>query len=121
MRADEARLRQASGETIADEMERSADFAGADDDDRFGFGRDVADDARDAGLQDAGLLRGDRGDRRDRGERRDRDDRSDRGERRSSSEASGDAVAVSFEDEFDAELRSDFGDLGPGRQARRDR
>jgi len=65
--------------------------------------------------------RGDRGDRRDRGERRDRDDRSDRGERRSSSEASGDAVAVSFEDEFDAELRSDFGDLGPGRQARRDR
>ncbi len=65
--------------------------------------------------------RGDRGDRRDRGERRDRDDRSDRGDRRSSSEASGDAVAVSFEDEFDAELRSDFGDLGPGRQARRDR
>jgi len=27
------------------------------------------------------------------------------------------AVAVSFEDEFDAELRSEFGDLGPGGQA----
>ncbi len=56
--------------------------------------------------------RGDRGGRsrdRDGGERRERRDRDDRPAR-----DSGDAKVVSFDDEFDEELRSEFGDLGPG-------
>ena len=66
-------------------------------------------------------------DRRDRGDR----DRGDRGGRSrdggsrdggSRSSSSGDAVEVSFEDEFDSELSKEFGDLGPrdgGRPRRR--
>ncbi len=64
---------------------------------------------------------GDRGDRSDRGDRggrdRDRGGRSsDRGERapRASAPPVEGAVAVSFDDAFDAELAGELGDLGPG-------
>ena len=70
--------------------------------------------------------RGDRGDRNDRGPRRDRGDRNDRGPRRDRGDRndrrdrsdrndrgpSSDAVRVSFEDEFDRDLRNELGDLG---------
>ena len=59
--------------------------------------------------------RGDRGDRNDRGDRGGRGSR-DRGPRESREprESRGDGpVEVSFEAEFDSELRSEFGDLGP--------
>jgi polyribonucleotide nucleotidyltransferase len=55
--------------------------------------------------------RGGRGDRGDRGDRGGRSDRGDRGASRSESAPEGDVV--SFEDSFDAEIRSEFGDLGP--------
>jgi polyribonucleotide nucleotidyltransferase len=70
--------------------------------------------------------RGDRGGRdrdrggrdRDRGDRGDRSDRSDRGDR----SGGGDVAVMSFEEEFDSELRSEIGDLGPDtRGAGRDR
>jgi polyribonucleotide nucleotidyltransferase len=52
--------------------------------------------------------RSDRGDRPERGERRPREDRAPR------EESSGVAAAtVSFEDAFDAEMKDEFGDLGP--------
>jgi polyribonucleotide nucleotidyltransferase len=57
---------------------------------------------------------------RDRGERGDRDrDRGDRGEKREREEpaASGGVATVSFEDAFDAELKEEFGDLGPASSA----
>jgi polyribonucleotide nucleotidyltransferase len=65
-----------------------------------------------------------RRERSDRGERggdrdRDRGERSDRGEKREREEpaASGDVATVSFEDAFDAELKDEFGDLGPASSA----
>ena len=57
--ARQADFRQPLRESVADESERRTDGLGAGDDDRFGFGRDVADDARDARLDDARLLAGD--------------------------------------------------------------
>jgi len=56
--------------------------------------------------------RGGRGDR-DRGGRGDRDRDRDRGDRPSGGSTDG-AVAVSFDDAFDAELAGELGDLGPG-------
>ena len=58
--------------------------------------------------------RGDRGPRRD-----DRGDRGDRGPRRDSPSTSNDSsvATVSFEDAFDKELSSEFGDLGPAGEA----
>jgi len=58
--------------------------------------------------------RNDRGDRRDRNDRNDRGDRRERGDRRDRSDraSSSDAVSVSFEDEFDRDLRNELGDLG---------
>jgi polyribonucleotide nucleotidyltransferase len=57
----------------------------------------------------------------DRGDRGDRGDRPERGERRertgTPSEPSSGAEVVSFEDSFDAELRQEFGDLGPAEVA----
>jgi polyribonucleotide nucleotidyltransferase len=52
---------------------------------------------------------------RDRGRDRDRGDRGDRGSRgdADSSNGDGDREYVSFEDAFDDEVRSEFGDLGP--------
>ena len=64
MLADEVRLGQAGRETVADEMDRRADLTGTGDDDRFGFGRHITDDAGHARLEDAGLLSGDGGERR---------------------------------------------------------
>ncbi|MEY4173082.1 MAG: polyribonucleotide nucleotidyltransferase, partial [Actinomycetota bacterium] len=58
--------------------------------------------------------RGGRGDRGDRGERRGGGDRGDRGGDRGGRSSGGDAVAVSFDDAFDAELAGELGDLGPG-------
>jgi polyribonucleotide nucleotidyltransferase len=62
--------------------------------------------------------RGDRGDRGDRPERGDRGPRRERSERSSepSTSVSG-AEVVSFEESFDAELRQEFGDLGPAEAA----
>ena len=58
--------------------------------------------------------RSDRGDRADRGDRVVRD-RADRGERAAAPAPALDgAVAVSFDDAFDAELAGELGDLGPG-------
>jgi polyribonucleotide nucleotidyltransferase len=62
--------------------------------------------------------RSDRGDRGDRGERSGRSDRGDRGRReerpaQSAPAAEGDREYVSFEDTFDDEVRTEFGDLGP--------
>jgi polyribonucleotide nucleotidyltransferase len=59
--------------------------------------------------------RGDR-DRGDRGGRSDRNDRNDRAPRAAAAPAPAveGAVAVSFDDAFDAELAGDLGDLGPG-------
>ena len=62
--AGEVRLGQAGSETIADEMERGANFTGAGDDDGFGFRRNIAHDAGHAGLDDTRLLRSDGGKRR---------------------------------------------------------
>jgi polyribonucleotide nucleotidyltransferase len=63
----------------------------------------------------------DRGDRGDRGPRRDdrgpRDDRGDRGPRRDSPSVDSSVATVSFEDAFDKELQSEFGDLGPAGEA----
>src|SRR5206468_6294047 len=57
--------------------------------------------------------RSDRGGDRDRPPRRDREERSESG-----GESSGGGVAtVSFEDAFDAELKDEFGDLGPASSA----
>jgi len=58
--------------------------------------------------------RNDRGDRRDRNDRNDRGDRRERGDRRDRNDraSSSDAVSVSFEDEFDRDLRNELGDLG---------
>lgn len=53
VRTDEVRFREAGGKTIADEMERRANLTGTGDDDRFGFGRNIADNARHAGLNNA--------------------------------------------------------------------
>ena len=64
MRADEIRFRESGREAIADEMERSTDLTGTGDDDRFGFGRNIAHDAWHAGLNNARLLGGDGGKRR---------------------------------------------------------
>ncbi|GBL44198.1 hypothetical protein EMGBD4_16970 [Verrucomicrobiota bacterium] len=50
MHADEIGLGQPRGKTITDEMERCADLAGTGDDDGFGFGRNLADDASKPGL-----------------------------------------------------------------------
>ena len=64
--------------------------------------------------------RGERRERSDRGDRdRDRGERSDRGEKREREEpaSSGDVATVSFEDAFDAELKEEFGDLGPASSA----
>jgi polyribonucleotide nucleotidyltransferase len=82
-----------------------------------GGGRRDRDDRGDRG--DRGGRSRDRDDRggrsrdRDGGERRERRDRDDR-PARDSGRDSGDAKVVSFDDEFDEELRSEFGDLGPG-------
>jgi len=62
--------------------------------------------------------RSDRGDRGDRGERSGRSDRGDRGRReerpaQSAPAAECDREYVSFEDTFDDEVRTEFGDLGP--------
>jgi polyribonucleotide nucleotidyltransferase len=51
------------------------------------------------------------------GERPDRGDRGERRERSSSPSPSSGAEVVSFEDSFDAELRQEFGDLGPAEVA----
>ena len=64
--------------------------------------------------------RGGRGDRNDRGPRNDRNDRDSRNDRPRSNDrdsrdgrnAPSDAVSVSFEEEFDRDLRNDLGDLG---------
>ena len=64
--------------------------------------------------------RGGRGDRNDRGPRNDRGGRNDRNDRprsndrdsRSDRNPPSDAVSVSFEEEFDRDLRNDLGDLG---------
>jgi polyribonucleotide nucleotidyltransferase len=60
--------------------------------------------------------RADRGNGSDRGGRGEREDRGDRGDRadRGSSSATSNAEEVSFEDVFDAEIRQELGDLGPG-------
>jgi polyribonucleotide nucleotidyltransferase len=63
----------------------------------------------------------DRGDRPDRGDRGDRGDRPERGPRRERSDSPSTSVSgaevVSFEESFDAELRQEFGDLGPAEAA----
>ena len=76
--------------------------------------------------RDAGARSDDRGgrDRDDRRGRRDdrRDDRRDRGDRRDTRRSDdrggrdweGPAQAASFEDDFESQLRDEFGDLGPG-------
>ena len=56
--------------------------------------------------------RGDRGSRNDRGSR-DRGPREDRGSRDDKPSRGDGPVEVSFEEEFDSELRSELGDLGP--------
>jgi polyribonucleotide nucleotidyltransferase len=64
--------------------------------------------------------RGDRGDRPERGERRERSDRGDRdsgGERESAGGGGTGVATASFEDAFDAELRDQFGELGPAAAA----
>ena len=50
--------------------------------------------------------------RPDRNDRNDRNDRSDRGPRNNDRNVSSDAVSVSFEEEFDRDLRNELGDLG---------
>jgi len=60
----------------------------------------------------------DGGDRPERGERRERTERT---ERAGSSTSSSGAEVVSFEESFDAELRQEFGDLGPVEVASGDR
>ncbi len=109
--------------------DRRDDRGGRDRDDRGGRDRDDRrgrrDDRRD---RDDYRGRDDRRDRRsgdrDRGERRDRrfDDR-DRGERRfddrDSDSRGGPDRAASFEVDFEAQLRDEFGDLGPGGGAQR--
>ena len=74
----------------------------------------VVDQETGAELEDTRPPREPRGDRGDRGDRggRDRNDRD-------SSKDSGDTISVSFEDEFEAELSSDLGDLGPESGGRR--
>ena len=86
-------------------------------DDRGGRDRNDRGDRGDRGGRDRND-RGDRGGRnRDRNDRggRDRNDRNDR----DSAKDSGDTISVSFEDEFEAELSSDLGDLGPESGGRR--
>ena len=69
--------------------------------------------------RDRGGRGGDRGGRdRDRGPRGDREDRGPREERAPRGDA---PVEVSFEDEFENELRSDLGDLGPDQRGNRRR
>jgi polyribonucleotide nucleotidyltransferase len=85
---------------------RSRDREGGerrDRDDRGGRSRD----------RDGGSRSRDRGDRPTRSDRDDRPARSDRDDRPARSEST-DAKVVSFDDEFDEQLRSEFGDLGPG-------
>ena len=50
--------------------------------------------------------------RPDRSDRNDRNDRNDRGPRNNDRNVSSDAVSVSFEEEFDRDLRNELGDLG---------
>ena len=67
--------------------------------------------------------RGDRGGRSDRGDRGGRSDRGDRGDRGSRSDSGSSKPkedVVSFEDSFDAEVREEFGDLGPASEAPRE-
>ncbi len=75
----------------------------------------------DRGRNDRGGRGDDRGDR-DRGDR-DRGERGDRGRDRPEprSAPSGDREVVSFEDSFDAEVRQEFGDLGPASEGGGDR
>jgi len=92
-----------------------------------GARRDDADRGDRGGRNDRGGDRNDRGPRNDRGGdrggRNDRNDRSDRGPRQESrSEARTDGpVEVSFEAEFDSEIRTDFGNLGPDTRGGNDR
>ncbi|MCY3632212.1 MAG: polyribonucleotide nucleotidyltransferase [bacterium] len=84
-----------SGDDSGDDRDagaRSDDRGGRDRDDRRGR----RDDRRD--------------DRRDRGDRRDNRRSDDRGGR----DWEGPAQAASFEDDFESQLRDEFGDLGPG-------
>ena len=119
-----------------DSDRRSEDRGGRGRDDRRDDRRDRGDrrdrddrrdDRRDRGDRRSedrgGRGRDDRRDeRRDRGDRRDRrDDRRDRGDRRSEDRGSRDrgdwrepSQAASFEEDFEAQLRDEFGDLGPG-------
>ena len=103
---------------------RSDDRGGRDRDDRRGRRDDRRDDRRDRGDRRDNRRSDDRGgrDRDDRRGRRDdrRDDRRDRGDRRSSDRGGrdrgdweGPSQAASFEDDFEAQLRDEFGDLGP--------
>ena len=71
--------------------------------------------------------RDDRGPREDRGDRGGRDrndrgsrDRNDRGPREDRAPRGDGPVEVSFEAEFDSEMRSEFGDLGPDTRGSRD-
>ena len=103
---------------------RSDDRGGRDRDDRRGRRDDRRDDRRDRGDRRDNRRSDDRGgrDRDDRRGRRDdrRDDRRDRGDRRSSDRGGrdrgdweGPSQAASFEDDFESQLRDEFGDLGP--------
>ncbi|MFM7257801.1 MAG: S1 RNA-binding domain-containing protein, partial [Acidimicrobiaceae bacterium] len=83
-------------------------------------------DRGDRGSRPRSNDRGGRGDRNNRGPRNDRGGRNDRGDRgdrprsndrarsndRDGRNAPSDAVSVSFEEEFDRDLRNDLGDLG---------
>ena len=74
--------------------------------------------ASEAGGERSSTNGGGRGDRPERSERSERPARSDKSERPrdeapAEAEASGDREYVSFEDAFDDEVRTEFGDLGP--------
>ncbi|MDE0236548.1 MAG: polyribonucleotide nucleotidyltransferase, partial [bacterium] len=120
-----------TGDDSSDERDsgsRSDDRGGRDRDDRRGRRYQRPDYRGERGhprynrLSDVrgSRYRYQRGARGSRDDRRGRDDRRDRGDRRSSDRGGrdrgdweGPSQAASFEDDFEAQLRDEFGDLGP--------